>query len=476
MTDRIQFLLNKKLIELSDFDPNTTVLNYIRDHKNLRGTKEGCGSGDCGACTAVIAELDGKNLKYRSINTCIMFLYSLQGKQLITVENLEKNKKLHPTQQSMVDNNGSQCGFCTPGFIMSMFAMYKNKEQTSKENIDKYLAGNLCRCTGYKPINLATKNMYSYGRNDHFAEKEKEVIKKLTQIKGKNISIEYNNKKYFITTNIAGLKNVIKNSNNYKLLSGGTDLALEVTKKRKDIETLIYLGNNKDLKYIKIKNKKIIIGAATPINDTLGILNKYYPEIAEMYLRYGSLQIRNVATIGGNLANASPIGDSAPALISLDSSIVINGKNKKTVKLNNFFLNYKKTLLKKNEFIQEIIIPIKKEVIFKCYKISKRFDDDISAVFMAITLKLKNTTIENILITLGGMAEIPKRAEKTEKFLKGKKLNLDNIILAQSIIIKEFTPLSDMRASSDYRKKICQNLLEKFYYETINKNKISVNK
>ena len=256
-------------------------------------------------------------------------------------------------------------------------------------------------------------------------------------------------------------------SNNYKLLSGGTDLALEVTKKRKDIETLIYLGNNKDLKYIKIMNKKIIIGAATPINDTLEILNKYYPEIAEMYLRYGSLQIRNVATIGGNLANASPIVDSAPALISLDSSIMINGKNKKTIKLNNFFLNYKKTLLKKDEFIQEIIIPIKKEVIFKCYKISKRFDDDISAVFMAITLKLKNTTIENILITLGGMAEIPKRAEKTEKFLKGKKLNLDNIILAQSIIIKEFTPLSDMRASSDYRKKLA---IDYSWYYTFFKN------
>jgi xanthine dehydrogenase small subunit len=354
--------------------------------------------------------------------------------------------------------------------------MYKNNEKTSKENIDKYLAGNLCRCTGYNPINIATKNMYSYGKKDHFAKKEKEIIKKLIQIKDKNIFIEYNNKKYFIPINIADLKNIIKQSNKYKFLSGGTDLALEVTKKRKTIETLIYLGNNTDLKYTKVRNKKIIIGAATPINDTLEILNKYYPEIAGMYLRYGSLQIRNVATIGGNLANASPIGDSAPALISLDSSIVINGKSKKTIKLDKFFLNYKKTLLKKDEFIQEIIIPIKKEIFFKCYKISKRFDDDISAVFMAIALKLKKTTIENVVITLGGMAEIPKRAEKTEKFLIGKKLNLDNIVIAQDVIVKEFTPLSDMRASSDYRKKICQNLLEKFYYETINKNKISVNK
>ncbi len=365
MQNEIQFLLNEDVVKINNIDPNTTVLKYLRDLKNLRGTKEGCASGDCGACTAVTVEIVKGRLVYRSINTCIMFLYSLHGKQLITVEHLKKNNKLHPVQRSMIDHNGSQCGFCTPGFIMSMFSMFKNREQTSKKNIDRYLTGNLCRCTGYKPINLATKNMYSYGKSDHFYKNEKNILNKLKSINRQNIKIKYFNKEFFIPSNLIDLKENIKQYNNCKFISGGTDIALEVTKRRKDFESIIYLGNNKDLKYIKIVDKNIVIGAATPINDTLNILKKYYPSIAEMYFRFGSLQIRNVATIGGNISNASPIGDSAPALISLDSSLIIEGNKTRTVKLKNFFLSYKKTLLKNNEFIKE---KIKNFVIKTKYK------------------------------------------------------------------------------------------------------------
>ena len=280
---------------------------------------------------------------------------------------------------------------------------------------------------------------------------------------------------FFIPSNSIDLKKNINTSKNIKYLAGGTDLALEITKKRKNIDSIIYLGNNKDLKYIKDEGDNIIIGAATPINETLNILNKYYPSIVGMYLRYGSLQIRNVATIGGNIANASPIGDSAPALISLNSSIIIEGNKTRLIKLSDFFISYKKTLLKKYEYIKEIIIPIDTKSIFKCYKISKRFDDDISAVFMAINLKLQNNIIIKIAITFGGMAEIPKSALNTENFLKRKKFNYKNIILAKEYLKTDFKPLSDMRASKNYRNKISQNLLEKFYFEITDNKEITVN-
>ena len=337
------------------------------------------------------------------------------------------------------------------------------------------MAGNLCRCTGYKPIYIAAKNMYSYGKIDHFSKNQNRIINKLKSIKNKNISINFLTKEFYIPSNFSELKKNISKSKNYKFLSGGTDLVLEITKKNKELESLVYLGNNKDLKYINIENDNIVIGSATPINDTLKILNIHYPSLYQMYKRYGSLQIRNVATIGGNIVNASPIGDSAPALISLNSSIIIEGEKSRLIKLKDFFISYKKTVLNKNEFLKEIIIPIDKKSIFKCYKISKRFDDDISAVFMAIKMKLENQIIKNISITCGGMADIPKSASNTEKFLKRRKFNYKNITLSKEYLLKDYKPISDMRASKKYRIKVCQNLLEKFYHETINKKEISVN-
>ncbi len=428
----VDFLLNEEKISIKDLDTNTTVLNYLRNNHELTGTKEGCASGDCGACTAVVGELKENKISYKSINTCITFLYSLHGKQLITVEHIKKNK-LHPVQQSMIDSDGSQCGFCTPGIIMSMYN-----------------------------IKNAIKNMYSYKSNKFSKSK---VIKLLKSIKKTDIVIKKNDSKFFIHYNLNSLIKDYQKISNGHLLVGGTDLALEVTKKRKDLKNIFYLGSNKDLNYVKNKNNNLHIGSATPINDILPILENIYPTFAKMFERYGSEQIRNTASLGGNIGSASPIGDSLPVLIALNSKIVIQGKVKKTLLLDNYFLSYRKTKLKPNEIIKEIIIPIYKKNILKCYKISKRIDDDISSVFMAINARIEKNIIKEIKIVCGGLAETPKIAEKAQKFLLNKIFNEENINEAKKIIKKEFDPIDDMRASKNYRTKISQNLLERFLNE-----------
>ena len=470
--NEIEFILNDELIKINNVDTNVSVLNYLRINKRLTGTKEGCASGDCGACTAIIAELKNNKLEYKAINTCIMFLYSLHGKQLITVEHLS-NSKLHPVQQSMVDNHGSQCGFCTPGFVMSMFGMYKDKVKPSNQNIDEYLAGNLCRCTGYNSIKKAAKKMYSYGRKDKFSKKENKIIKLLKKIKHNDILISKNNNKFYIPLNLKNLIQYTQNNKQYKFVTGGTDIALEVTKKNNNINSLIYLGNNKDLNYIKIKENYINIGSATPINKIIPILKKYYPSFADMFDRYGSTQIRNVASIGGNLGSASPIGDSLPALLALNAKLILQSKNQRLLDIKDFFKAYRKTALKNKEFIKEIRIPILKSHIFKCYKISKRIDDDISSLFVAYLMKLKNNIIIDINIAYGGMDSIPNFAFKTQKYLIGKEFNLKNIDKSKQMIEKDFTPLTDVRASSTYRKLVSKNLMDRLFLE-INNNKIRI--
>ena len=470
--NEIEFILNDELIKINNVDTNVSVLNYLRIDKRLTGTKEGCASGDCGACTAIIAELKNNKLEYKSVNTCIMFLYSLHGKQLIAVEHLS-NSKLHPVQQSMVDNHGSQCGFCTPGFVMSMFGMYKDKVKPSNQNIDEYLAGNLCRCTGYNSIKKAAKKMYSYGRKDKFSKNENKIIKLLKKIKHNDILISKNNNKFYIPLNLKNLIQYTQNNKQYKFVTGGTDIALEVTKKNNNINSLIYLGNNKDLNYIKIKENYINIGSATPINKIIPILKKYYPSFADMFDRYGSTQIRNVASIGGNLGSASPIGDSLPALLALNAKLILQSKNQRLLDIKDFFKAYRKTALKNKEFIKEIRIPILKSHIFKCYKISKRIDDDISSLFVAYLMKLKNNIIIDINIAYGGMDSIPNFAFKTQKYLIGKEFNLKNIDKSKQMIEKDFTPLTDVRASSTYRKLVSKNLMDRLFLE-INNNKIRI--
>jgi len=473
----IKFLFNDKILELNNPNPNQTILNFIRTELKKTGTKEGCAEGGCGACTVVVGELNKNNIEYKAVNACISFLPFLNGKQLLVVENLiSKEGKLHPVQEAMVKYHGSQCGFCTPGFVMSLFSMYKNHGNYNNELIKDSISGNLCRCTGYRPIVDAGKSLNKISKIDQFSKNKTKTIKLLKKINSKSIFITNQDKKYFSPKTIKDLKKIIKKNPNANFLSGGTDLSLKVTKERKDIQNIINLKDIKELDFIKINKKFIEVGAATPLIKFEKFIKKHYSDFNSVLKRYGSIQIRNVGTIGGNIATASPIGDTLPILLSLNAELVIETlKNRKILSINEFFISYRKTKLKKREFIYSIRIPLYKNNIFKAYKISKRFDDDISSLCVSFNLEINNNKIKNVLIAFGGMAEIPKRAKICEKSLKNKHLSIDVFLKARNYLEKDFNPIDDMRASKDYRLEVAKNLLIKCFYEIKSKKLLRVN-
>jgi len=473
----IKFIHSERIIEIRNPDPNETLLNFVRTKLKKTGTKEGCAEGGCGACTVVLGELKNNDINYKAVNSCIAFLPTLAGKQLILVEDLISEKNLlHPVQEAMVKYHGSQCGFCTPGFIMSLFSMFKNYTKLKNEIINDSIAGNLCRCTGYKPIIKAAKSLNSKNKVDHFYKNKKKTISLLKKIGNESIAIYNKGKRYFAPRYVSELKKTIKRNTNSQLLSGGTDLSLLVTKDRKDINSIIYMNSIKELNYIKNNNKYIEVGATTPLTDFEIYIKKYYPDFNKILKRYGSVQIRNVATIAGNIATASPIGDNLPLLLALDSKVVLQGiKKSKIVPINDFFINYRKTKLKEGQFIHSIRIPIFNKNIFKAYKISKRFDDDISSVCAAFNLTIENKKIKDIKIAYGGMAATPKRAIYCERVLLKSLITNKIIDKAKNALEKDFAPISDMRASGKYRKIIAKNLLEKCFLEIKEKKSIGIN-
>ena len=474
ISNSVKFLLNDKILEIKNPDPNQTILNYIRTELKKTGTKEGCSEGGCGACTIVLGELINNKIKYNSINSCISFVPSLNGKQLLIVEDLvSKDGKLHPVQDAMVRFHGSQCGFCTPGFVMSLFSMFKNNKSFNNELITESISGNLCRCTGYRPIIDAAKSLNKINRKDKFSKNENRIIKLLKKIKSRNIYIKKDDKVYFSPKNIKDLKNIIKKNSNFNFLAGGTDLSLKVTKERKDILSIIDLKEIKELDFIKVNKNYMEIGAATPLIKFEDEIKKYYPDFYSVLKRYGSVQIRNVGTIGGNIATASPIGDTLPILLSLNAEVLIESFNqKKVLPINNFFIDYRKTKLKKNEFIRSIKIPLFKKNIFKAFKVSKRFDDDISSVCGSFNFEINKNKIKEAFIAFGGMSAVPKRAKACEKILKNKPLTINTFDKAKNYLEKDLSPIGDMRASKEYRLEIAKNLLMKCFIE-INSNKLT---
>jgi len=474
----IEFLLHNDKVQLQDINPNTTVLQFLREHRQLNGTKEGCASGDCGACTVVIVQLDEQNqLCYKSINACITLISALHGKQLISVEALQQ-QQLHSVQQAMVDCDGSQCGFCTPGFVMSLFALQKNSSDHQEHEVQQALAGNLCRCTGYRAINRAAEQALKSTVVDHFDPLARDTTQSLIAIrqrppKDSQTGLNYQQQQSHLPEDLTALAQLLIDYPTARIIAGGTDLAVEITQRAQQFSNLICVQQVSQLQEQQVTDQHIEIGAAVSLHQCQQLLAPYFRDFSQMLERFASLQIRNQGTLGGNIANASPIGDTPPALIALDAKLILRrGTNTRELPVQDFFLDYRKTALQPSEFIEKILIPLPEphtdsDWALKIYKITKRLDDDISAICAANFLRLNNRgEVISIRLAYGGMAAIAKRASKTEQALIGKEWSYANIENALACLSQDFQPLSDFRASSDYRLLVAENLLRKLYLET----------
>jgi len=470
MPQGIRFILDGRVRELEGVDPTLTVLDWLRGAERRCGTKEGCREGDCGACTVVLAELHRGELRYRAVNACILFVPALDGKALLTVESLSApGEALHPVQKAMVDCHGSQCGFCTPGFVMSLLALYETEPVPSRARIDEVLAGNLCRCTGYRPIVAAAGAAYRDGGGPRLAAHQAELAAKLRSIaRSDTLALEHGNRRLSAPRTADALAELLERHPDAHVLAGGTDVGLWVTKQHRELDTLVYLGAVEELAEVAASGTHVEIGAAATYTDALAVLAGPIPALAELIRRIGSQQIRNVGTLVGNVANASPIGDTLPALVALGASAVLRrGAARRELALDDFFLGYRKTALAPGEFIERIRVPLPPAgTRFGTYKVSKRFDQDISAVCGGFAVRLRGGRVLEARLCYGGMAAIPKRARACEAALSGKPWTEETVGSVLPLLEAEFTPLSDMRASAAYRRLVARNLLRKFQIET----------
>ena len=466
-TDTLRFVLDGKVIELDNVDPTRTVLQFLREDLRRTGTKEGCAEGDCGACTVVLAELDrkGDDVILRAVNSCIQFLPTLDGKELITVESLSRHGELHPAQRAMIDCHGSQCGFCTPGFVMSLYALYEAMDNPSRREIDDALAGNLCRCTGYRPIIEAAQKMYEL-RAASTQGHNPELLRALLRKDG--LTITHCGKSFFAPTSVDELASLMASHPDATVLAGGTDIGLWITKQHRELRTLIYTGHVAELRQVAVNATHIEIGAAVTLSDAMILIVEHYPDLEELFLRFASPPIRNAATLGGNIANGSPIGDSMPALMVAGASLVLcRGKSRREVALENFYLAYQHNDLRPGEFIETVRIPLPETgIVLHSHKLSKRFDQDISAVCMAYRLELDGERVVSVRVACGGLAATIKRAANCEAAVIGQQWNEATIGNAAQALANDFEPISDMRASAAYRLRAAQNLLRRFYLET----------
>lgn len=476
MKNLIQFVLDGRIVSVT-FDssslltPTTTVLNYLRAFPQHRGVKEGCAEGDCGACTVVIGELRADNtIDYRAVDSCLMFLPMLHGKQLITVENLKNAAgDLHPVQQAMVDFHGSQCGFCTPGIIMTLFALYKSARRPSKGGIADALAGNLCRCTGYEPILKAAAAACDGAGKDRFSGDESHIIGLLDSISPESISISTKEQRYDQPATITECLDLIEKYPEAILINGATDVALRVTKKFELLPHVIDCSRVEELRMIASDDRTLTIGAGVRMNEVMDAVKNDFPALYEMLAVFAALQIRNVATLGGNIGTASPIGDTLPVLIAYSASIILKSRRgSRSVPADAFVSGYRKTDRRRDELIAAVVLPRPSATTrVRTYKVSKRRDLDIATVSAAFRVDLnKNGIVNDITLAYGGMAECTKRSVSTEAFLKGKPWERRHIEEARRLIDSDFNPISDVRGSAEFRRVAARNLLLKFWSET----------
>lgn len=472
MREEIRFLLGHEQRVLRSVDPTMTILDYLRQVERLVGTKEGCNEGDCGACTVVLVTLRDGGLRYEAVNACIQFVGTLDGCQLLTVEHLAgEDGALHPVQQAMVACHGSQCGFCTPGFVMSLFALSRHSDAVPGEDeIDDALAGNLCRCTGYEPIVRAARHMYDLDpRQDAFTAGEAETAEALRALRDtKAVSVGDGERRFYAPATADALAELVEAEPGATIVAGSTDVGLWVTKDMRRLDNIIYLGRIAELARIKEGDQGLEIGAGVSYSDAVATLAYHYPDMGEVIRRIGSVPIRNAGTIGGNVANGSPIGDSPPLLIAAGARLHLRrGDERRSMPIEDFFVDYGKQDRRPGEFVEKVVVPYPAPgARFRAYKISKRFDQDISAVLAAFSLRLDGDRIAEARVAFGGMAATPKRARAVEARLSGSPWNEATVQNAMAALEKDFQPITDWRASAAYRMQVSKNLLMRLYLET----------
>jgi xanthine dehydrogenase small subunit len=469
-SNSVRFLLDGRQVSASDLPPTMTVLEYLREIAHRTGTKEGCAEGDCGACTVVLGELapDGTTVGYRAVNSCIRLLPTIDGQELITVESLQApDGRLHPVQQAMVDNHGSQCGFCTPGFVMSLFSLYLQDVAPSRERVLEALAGNLCRCTGYRPIIDAGLRMGGYAPPATWSREAAASTARVEALRSLRRQRALKFPGFQAPRSSDELAAALEADPDAVLLAGGTDIGLWVTQQLRDLPSIIYIGEVAELKRIRSEAAGIVIGAAVPLTEGWGAIVAAYPQLAELAQRFGSPPVRNSGTLCGNIANGSPIGDAMPALIALGASIELRcGGHTRQLPLDRFYLGYQRKDLARGEFVVSVTVPGPRAgQRLASYKLSKRIDQDISAVCAAFAVEQRDAGIVAARVAFGGLAAIPARARATEAALIGRPWSAATFESAAAALLEDFKPLTDLRASSAYRLQAAGNLLRRFYLE-----------